>query len=283
MVSRSAGAECPPRLCFSSDPSLFVYLLYLDDSGSVKNPTERHFVLAGVAVFERVIYHLISETDQFVSGLGVGPVHDVELHASVMANGKKAPWKGTMLRPDRLAAIEGGLDLLKNANRGVVAFAVVVDKQAVSPDDPVERAFEEICNRFNLFLARQWNRKGEKHRGLVVMDKTHYEETLQGLARDFRDQGTRWGNLRNLAEVPLFVDSAASRLIQIADLLAWAVWRRYEHNDTRYFDRIVGRFDIEGGVLHGLVHFTHPTEQCMCPACMSRAFRGTARRPAGQT
>lgn len=261
-----------------------MYLLYLDDSGSVKNPTERHFVLAGVAVFERVIYHLISETDQFVSGLGVGPVHDVELHASVMANGKKVPWKGSMIaRPDRLAAIEGGLDLLRNANRGVVAFAVVVDKQAVSPDDPVERAFEQICNRFNLFLTRQWHRKGEKHRGLVVMDKTHYEETLQGLARDFRDQGTRWGNLRNLAEVPLFVDSAASRLIQIADLLAWAVWRRYEHNDTRYFDRIVGRFDSEGGVLHGLVHFKHPAEQCMCPACLSRSLRGTAARPAGQT
>ena len=64
----------------------------------------------------------------------------------------------------------------------MVAFAVVVDKQAVSPDDPVERAFEQICNRFNLFLARQWHRKGKKHRGLVVMDKTHYEETLQGLA-----------------------------------------------------------------------------------------------------
>ena len=58
-----------------------MYLLYLDGSGSVKNPTERHFVLAGVAVFERQIYHLISK-----------------LHASVMANGSKAPWKGIVRR-----------------------------------------------------------------------------------------------------------------------------------------------------------------------------------------
>ena len=186
-----------------------------------------------------------------------------------------------MVRNDRLAAIEGGLDLLRNANRGVIAFAVVVDKQAVSPDDPVERAFEEICNRFNLFLARLWNRKGEKHRGLVVMDKSHYEEALQGMARRFRDQGTRWGNLRNLAEVPLFVDSTASRLIQIADLLAWAVWRRYEQSDTRYFDRIVQRFDTEGGVIHGLVHFKRSNEQCMCPACLSRTLR--AGRSAEET
>lgn len=267
---RSVGAKCPPRLLFPAEFGFRMYLLYLDGSGSVRNPAERHFVLAGIAVFERQIYHLISSADQFVATLDLGAVHDVELHASVMANGGKSPWKGVG-RQGRLAMIENSLDLLNNAHRSVKAFAVAVDKQAVSPDDPVERAFEEICNRFNLFLNRLWNRDGEKHRGMVVMDKSHYEETLQGLARRFREEGTRWGNLRNLAEVPMFVDSAASRLIQIADVLAWAVWRRYEHSDTRFFDRVVGRFDAEGGVLHGLVHFKSPGE-CMCPACLSRAL-----------
>lgn len=105
------------------------------------------------------------------------------------------------------------------------------------------------------------------------MDKSSYENALQSLARIFRVQGTRWGNLRNLAEVPLFVDSQASRIIQIADLVAWAVWRRYEFQDTRYFDKIVSRFDSEGGVLHGLVHFGPTDENCHCPACLSRAVR----------
>ena len=70
-----------------------MYLLYLDGSGSVKNSNERYFVLAGIAVFERQIYHLISEADQFVSSLDLGDSHDVELHGSVMANGNKAPWR----------------------------------------------------------------------------------------------------------------------------------------------------------------------------------------------
>ena len=103
-----------------------------------------------------------------------------------------------------------------------------------------------------------------------------YEEDLQGLARRFREEGTRWGALRNLAEVPLFVDSAASRLIQIADLLGWAVWRRYEYHDTRYFDQVVRRFDTEGGVMHGLVHRKLATDDCHCPACLSRSLRGTS-------
>ena len=245
-----------------------MYVLYLDGSGSVKNPNERHFVLAGVAVFERQIYHLIRRADKYVDE--TAPGHDAELHGSAMSSGKGSAWKG-ISRPDRLRAIEGGLDLLRDAHRSVVAFAVAVDKAVVSPDDPVEYAFEEICNRFDLFLTRLHNRDADTHRGLVVMDESHYEGALQGLARHYREEGTRWGNLRNLAEVPLFVDSTASRLIQIADLLAWAVWRRYEFGDTRFFDRIVPRFDAEGGVIHGLVHRRGANDDCYCPACLSRS------------
>ena len=108
-------------------------------------------------------------------------------------------------------------------------------------------AFEEICNRFNLFLARLWKRDQDKQRGLVVMDESQYEEPLQLLARRFREEGTR--------------------------LLAWAVWRRYEFHDARYFDGMVRRFDRDGGVMHGLVHRSANSLDCGCPACMSRSLR----------
>ena len=47
-------------------------------------------ILAGIAVYERQAYHLIGSVDNFVSTLNLGEVHDVELHGSAMANGKKA-------------------------------------------------------------------------------------------------------------------------------------------------------------------------------------------------
>ncbi len=158
-----------------------MYLLYLDGSGSVRNPNERYFVLAGVSVYERQIFHLIRKSDEFVADLSLGAPHDIELHGSVMANGSKAPWKG-MARRIRLDTIDSSLQLLTNAHHTVKAFAVVVDKEAISPTDPVEYAFEEICNRFNLFLSRLWRQHGDQQRGLVVMDKSHYEGALQGLA-----------------------------------------------------------------------------------------------------
>ncbi|MBS0417309.1 MAG: DUF3800 domain-containing protein [Proteobacteria bacterium] len=64
--------------------------------------------------------------------------------------------------------------------------------------------------------------------------------------------GHRWGTTKNYAEVPVFLDSRASRLIQLADLVAFALFRRYEQGDGIFFDSIRDCFDNEGGVVHGL-------------------------------
>ena len=118
----------------------------------------------------------------------------------------------------------------------------------MSPRDGVEVAFEEICNRFNLFLARTNDRAAndQRQRGLIVMDEMKHEKPLQMLARKYRVHGARWGHFRNLAEVPFFVDSKASRGVQLADLVAWATLRKYEHQDGRFFDPLVRSFDAQG-------------------------------------
>ena len=256
-----------------------MHLLYLDGSGSVRNPEETYFILAGISIYEGQIFHLIKDTEDFVERLDVGPPEEVELHASVIARGKRAPWKG-MPRQKRLEVIDSALDVFCKSHNMNTLFAVAVHKQHRSPNDPVEYAFEETCNRFNLRLRRlgiRDTRRALPNKGLVVMDNSHYEGALQSLARTFRIYGTRWGHLRQMAEVPFFVDSRASRIIQLADLVAWSVWRRYEYGDTRFFDKIVSRFDYEGGVIHGLVHYRPTTEACHCPGCLSRASRDQTR------
>jgi hypothetical protein len=52
---------------------------------------------------------------------------------------------------------------------------------------------------------------------LVILDESAHETTLQAMARDFRTLGTEWGVIRNLADTPLFLDSRASRVVQLAD------------------------------------------------------------------
>ena len=75
------------------------------------------------------------------------------------------------------------------------------------------------------------------------------------MARDFKATGHTWGKTMNYAEVPVFLDSMASRLIQLADLVSFALYRFYEHNDNAFYDVIKHRFDREGGVEHGLYVF----------------------------
>ena len=76
------------------------------------------------------------------------------------------------------------------------------------------------------------------------------------------------GVVRNLADVPLFVDSRATRCIQYADLVAYAMWRKFEKGDGEFFDVIADSFDSEGGVVHGLHHFKRFDDACDCPVCV---------------
>ena len=108
---------------------------------------------------------------------------------------------------------------------------------------------------YSVSIIEQEKRKKESTVALSSWISRAMRTRFKVLPVYFAFRGRGGGNLRNLAEVPLFVDSQASRIIQIADLVAWAVWRRYEFQDTRYFDRIVSRFDSEGGVLHGARSF----------------------------
>jgi hypothetical protein len=115
----------------------------------------------------------------------------------------------------------------------------------------VEFAFEQLSSRFDHYLTRL-HKAGDTQRGVILFDKSTYETTLQALATDFRTIGHKWGVIRNFAEVPLFLDSQASRLIQLADLIAYAIFRYYETGDDRFFSIIRNRFDSEGGINHGL-------------------------------
>lgn len=251
-----------------------MHVLYVDDSGSVGDAAQAYLVLGAVSVYERGIYHLIEAADACVAGFGFDEPGDVELHGTDMYGGRGSPWRGMKVRAEREALIQCALGTLTGHNASTRLFAVAVNKAAVSPRDPVEVAFEELCNRFNLFLQRIYNRTRDRQRGLIVMDESKHEKPLQALARNFRMNGGRWGQFRNLAEVPLFVDSKATRLIQLADLVAWSTFRKYEYADGRFFDPLVSRFDADGGVIHGLYHI-RGTATCHCPACMSRE---TARR-----
>jgi hypothetical protein len=206
-------------------------------------------VLAGFCVFERQGYWLAQELDKIAARFNPADPTSVELHGNPMITGK-----GIFRRfpkDDRIIAMEDALKIFLASHRGNRLFASVVKKVTVSPADPVEFAFEQLASRFDLYLLRL-HRARDSQRGIIIFDKSTYETTIQSLAIDFRTIGHKWGFIRNFSEVPLFLDSKASRLIQLADLIAYGIFRNYESGDDRFFSIIKNRFDSEGGITHGL-------------------------------
>jgi hypothetical protein len=174
-----------------------------------------------------------------------------------------------MTRQEAQGVIKAILNILKNSYDTAKAFACAIHKDSYKGRDPVELAFEDLCSRFDMYLNRLRG-EGDRQRGILILDETAHETALQRMAREFRTLGTRWGVIRNLPETPMFVDSQASRLIQVADHVAYAVFRRYNACDTTYFDIIASKFHSSEGVVHGLSHKQTVDPACRCIACLSR-------------
>lgn len=153
-------------------------------------------------------------------------------------------------------------------------FACAVHKASYPTQDPVVIAYEQLSGRFDYYIqSHDIEGTGPRERGIIILDNSSHESGLQTLTLNIHKTGNRWGNqLRRIVEVPLFVDSRPSRIIQLADHIAYATFRRYNANDLTYFNAIENRFDQRDGVIHGLVHQQTTNKNCTCPACFSRRY-----------
>jgi Protein of unknown function (DUF3800) len=245
-----------------------MYILYFDDAGSVGNHSERHFILSGVALFERHVEHLERALNAVAVATGLEQPETLEFHGSAMLPGSKR-WRPIRSESARRLVIRQALTAPEALRGHWALFGVVVNKVAVSPRDPVEYAFEQMCSRFDYFLGRQV-RSGAEERGLIILDRSSRETRLQDMATGFRRDGHSWGKLRRIVDVPFFADNRATRAIQYADLVTYSLWRRFEHGDAEFFNLIRHRFDATGGIVHGLLHERYAESECDCPYCGSR-------------
>lgn len=244
-----------------------MFLLYLDDSGSIKNKTEDYFVLGGVVVHESSVRWLTHKVEKLAEKILPDAPASVEFHAAEIFSARKFPWEGRS-KDERISIIKSVLHTLDLAQSSSVSvFACAVHKASFPNEDPVVMAYEHIATSFDYYIQS----KDGNQRGLIILDNSSHESGLQTLALDIRKKGNRWGNqLRQLAEVPLFVDSRPSRIIQLADHIAYAVFRRYNSNDLTYFNTIESRFEQRDGIINGLIHKQLLNRNCTCPACFSR-------------
>lgn len=257
-----------------------MYLLYLDESGShLGSPA---FVLGGLAVHERDAWHLQNRLDGILTTrlpAGFNPLN-FELHANEL-KGPRPPVAGQ--RPSewlqiaptvRFGILHAAYQALAtyhcvDAAHPLALFGAVVTSAYA---DREVRAYEEVFHKFDEMLTRQGNRSGTHEMGIVIHDRRVLERDVQARADTWRHVAGRIGRLTHLADVPLFADSRATRLIQASDLTAWALWRYYglPMPDARWVTGLWPLFDAHGGIMHGLIHVSRNFPTCPCPPCLSR-------------
>jgi Protein of unknown function (DUF3800) len=225
-----------------------MHLIYVDESGSSTNKNETYFVLAGVSVYETSAHWVSQELDKVAAKFDA----KLELHGSPMRTGKDG-WR-RFLKADREAALIEALTngIVKQHRGSVRLFGVVMNKQRIVGSNVVEDCFEQLTSRFDMYLGRIYSKKNDRQRGLMLFDKSSTENRIQELACQFKQSGHSYGKTKNYADVPVFLDSKASRLIQLADLVAYALFRHYELKDSTFFNVIENCFDYDAGIKHGL-------------------------------
>ncbi|MCL2202999.1 MAG: DUF3800 domain-containing protein [Defluviitaleaceae bacterium] len=243
-----------------------VYLLYLDDSGSPSNKKESHFILGGFIVPENKLYWVNKNLNDLEARLKI--TSNSEFHASAISGGK-VPWK-FFDRHKRHEIIKDVLRAAEYEKNNITILSCAVEKAYYSEQDPVQLAFEDICSRFQLFLKRMYSQKKENATGLIILDEMSYKESLQSLAKQFQQRGNKWNQkMEHVHEAPMFVDSKASRGIQLADHIAYSIFRRYEFADLSYYNVFEGFFDSEDGKIHGICHMTK-NKLCTCAHCAQK-------------
>lgn len=246
-----------------------MYLLHLDESGNPNRPDERHYVLAGVAVFERAGFHLTRMLDGLHQRYA--PRHpDARLHPGAIRTGK-GPWR-RVPRPERLRLLEemGGV-VTEFYAPAVVLFGAVVDRSWGRGGKVVHVAMEQCCRRFDLHLSRKVS-AGHDQRGALVLPATLRARlaAADGPLGGVRLRGTAWGGLRYVSDAPLEAVPAGARCLQMAAYVAHALYAAYERDDGALLAPLLPRFDHKDGVMHGLVHLTPRWRTCACQACGSR-------------
>lgn len=158
-----------------------------------------------------------------------------------------------------------------------LVFGAVVDRRHKEFATAEKTAYKHVLHRFDEMLKRTPKSGPGRQNGLVVHDRRDIPNSSQQPERDIQTWTALWQRsgqgLDRVTQVPLFVDSHASRLIQAADLVSYALWRHYGQDtpDTAYSDGLWPKVDVgPRGDMSGVIHLTPAFGTCPCPPCQSR-------------
>lgn len=253
-----------------------MYFFYFDESGSrdpsvgtSKNPKDHLYVLLAVGMYERkwrtfelAISRLKLELTDHLKRRGKGhfDLADCEVKSNWIRIERERQKRSSFLHAlhdeelGRLAEAYFQQIFINN----MVIVAVVIDKRYLYDHMTHEllhkKAYELVLERIQHYIHEYH----PKHQALIVMDDTDKQLNRSVAMKHALFQRTGNQNMKfpNIVEYPFFTRSELSNGVQLADLLAYNVYRAFRDENLTYpfFERLLpniyrGRKQM---TLHGL-------------------------------
>lgn len=247
-----------------------MHILFLDESGTPPRPQDKYpsyFVVGGIIIPE-TSWHRMRDG---LMGIKIRRKIRGEIKWRYFApnnNDPRNPMRG-MLQPDR-DTIREEIYRLIGSEGAVKTLACVASRQGAyamasvnSQDDLYHGTFKPVTERFQYHLQDISKLTGRKEYGIVVGDhrgpgddrrlRTHHEKLLHS-ASGFTSK------YENLVEGLFIHPSNLSVGIQLADMVAGAVWRMFERKDDKYYKMLEPSMrKSASGVINGYGLVKYPT------------------------
>jgi Protein of unknown function (DUF3800) len=231
-----------------------MYFFYFDESGSrdpqigtAEKPKDHLYVLLAVGMFERnwrpfdrTISNLKLELADYLrrDGKGTLDLADCEVKSNWIRNAnersKKSPFLNALHKDDIERLV--GSYFTQLAERKMIVMAAVIDKrhlhEHMTHETLHKKAYEFLLERIEQFM----NGYHHKHQALMVMDDTS-KQLNRAIAMKhafFQRAGNQNVRFHHIVEYPFFTASELSNGVQLADLLAYNVYRAFKSEDTTY-------------------------------------------------
>lgn len=231
-----------------------MYFFYFDESGSrdpsigtPESPKDHLYVLLAIGMFERqwrpferAIANVKLELADYLrrGGKGRFELADCEVKSNWIRNAKEREKKSPFLAAlhdndiERLVATYFG----QIADRKAVLMAAVIDKrhlyEHVTHETLHKKAYEFLLERIQHYMSEYH----PKHQALIVMDDTSKQLNRAVAMKHafFQRAGNQNVQFSRIVEYPFFTASELSNGVQLADLLAYNVYRAFRDEDFTY-------------------------------------------------
>ena len=230
-------------------------MLFLDESGTApkKGAKQRYFVIGGVIIPEMAWHNVEKELNTIKQ--------DFNIYGEIKwrffsPHNKDKDNSLAHLSFDEKNQVREKIYSIITTRRSIKIISVITsvaaayDLQGITTQDQLYQfTYKPISERFQYFLQDLERDAGSRVNGIIVCDHRAPREDirLQELhERLLHQDGVFSSTYGNLIEGLFIAPSHWSVGIQLADLVAGAVYRYFESGDDRYFNKIKNSFRKSG-------------------------------------